>query len=116
MQIADSDGRRAADAGGAMEIDGVAFGEQPAEGLDGVAELGAQFDLFLDHGSAAENYRGGFVMGFEWRKIEVNGAHVVVGVNIEHGGDAGFAAEALDIFNGAGMRADEEARKDLRVG
>src|SRR5690242_3662298 len=116
MQITDGYGRRAPDAGGAMEIDGVAFGEQFVEGLDGMAELGSQFELFLDHGRTAEDDGAGSVVRFEGREIEVDRAHVVVGVDIEHGSDAGFAAETLDIFNGSRMRADVEARKDLRVG
>jgi hypothetical protein len=37
-------------------------------------------------------------------------------VDIEHGGDAGFTAQALDIVNASGMGSDKEARKDLRVG
>jgi hypothetical protein len=72
--------------------------------------------LFFDHGGAAEDDPVRFVVGFEGRKIQAHRAHVVVGVDIEHGGDAGLAAEPFDVFNGSGMGADKEARKDLRVG
>lgn len=100
-----------------MEIDGVAFGEQLVQFLDAAIELGAQFDLLLNHRNAAkEENRAGPIVGLERRPIQVDRAHVVVGVNIEHGGDAGFAAKAFDIVNRARVRADKEARKDLRVG
>lgn len=100
-----------------MEIDGVAFGEQLVQFLDAAIELGAQFDLLLDHGNAAKEENGaGPIVGLERRPIEVDGAHVLVGVDVEHGGDAGFAAKAFDIVNRARVRADKEARKDLRVG
>jgi hypothetical protein len=72
--------------------------------------------LFLDHGNATKKDRASFVMGFERRKIQIDGAHIVVGVDVEHGGDACFAAEAFDIVSCTGMRADKQARKDLRVG
>jgi len=52
---------------------------------------------------------------FERREIEIDGTHVVVGVNVEHGGDAGFAAQAFDICDGARMRADKKIGQDLRV-
>ena len=55
-------------------------------------------------------------MGFERRKIQVDGAHIVVGVDIQHGGDACFAAETFYIVSRAGMGADKQPRKDLRVG
>lgn len=116
VQIADSHRRRAADSGSAMEIDSVAFGEQFAQGLNGGIKLGPKFDLFFDHGNAAKKDRASFVVGFERRKIQVDGAHVVVGVDIQHGADACFAAEAFDIVNCAGMRADKQPRKNLRVG
>jgi len=107
VQVADSHRRRSADARSAMEIDGVAFGEQFAQGLNRGIKLGAKFDLFFDHRNAAKKDRASFVVGFKRRKIQVDGAHIVVGVDVEHGGDACFAAEAFDIVNRAGMRADK---------
>lgn len=117
MQIADGHGRRAADAGGAMQIDGVTFGEQLVQFPDAPVKLGAQFDLLFDHRHAAkEEKRAGPIVGLQGGPIEVDRAHVVVGVDVEHGGDAGLAAKAFDIVNRARMRADKEIRKDLRVG
>ena len=115
VQITDSHSRRAADARGAVEINRVAFGEQFVECLNRGAEFGAKLDLFLDHGRAAKNDSARPVVRLQGRKIQIDGAHVVVGVNVEHGGDARLAAEAFDIFNRAGMRADKEIRQDLRV-
>ena len=54
-------------------------------------------------------------MGLERREIQQDGAHVCVRVDIEHGGDAKFLTEAFDIGDGARMRADKEAGKNLRV-
>ena len=116
MQVANGHGGRAADASGAMEINGVAFGEQLIQGSDAIVELGPQFDLFLDHRSTTKDDGAKLVVRLQGRKIQIDRTHVVVGMDIEHGGYGRFAAEALDIFDGARMRADEEPRKDLRVG
>lgn len=116
VQIANGDRRRAADAGGAMEIDGVVIGEQFVQSLDASEELGAKFRLLFEHGDAAKDDPAVLVMGFERRKIQHDGAHVLVGMDIEHGGDAQFPTDAFDIGDGARMRADKEAGKDLRVG
>src|SRR4029077_1784989 len=97
------------------EIYRVTFGEQLAQGLDAPVQLGAQFHLFLDHRSAAQNDGISLVVGFQRRKIQIDSPHVVVGVDVEYGGDACFAAEALDIVNGSGMRSNKQPRKDLRV-
>ena len=116
MQIADGHGRRAADARGAVEIYGVAFGEQLAQGLDAVVELGAKFHLLFDDGNAAKKDRTRLVVGFERRPIQNDRPHVVVGLQIEDGGHGDFPPEAFDIVNRAGMRADKQPRKDLCVG
>ena len=115
MQVADGNRGGAADPGGTVEIDGVAAGEEFVESVDASAELGAKLRLLLEHGDAAKFDAAGAVVGFERRKIQEDGAHVFVGVDIEHGGDAQFLAEAFDIGDGARMRADKEAGKDLRV-
>ncbi len=55
VQITDGHGRRAADAGGAMEIDDVALGDELIEGFDGGAKLRTKLELFLDHGGTAQD-------------------------------------------------------------
>ncbi len=115
MEIADGYGWSAADARGAVEINGVAFGKQFTQRLDAAVELGAQIDLFLDDGSAAKRDGTTLVVGFEGRPIQIDRAHVVVGVDVEHGRDARFTAKTFDIFDGTGMGSDKEAREDLRV-
>jgi hypothetical protein len=117
MQIADGHGRGAADARGAMDVDCMAFDEQLVQFSDAAVELGPQFDLFLDHGNTAKKENGARpIVSLQGRPIEVDRAHVVVSVDIEHGSDAGFAAEPFDVVNASGMGSDKEARKDLRVG
>ena len=115
VQVTDGDRGRAANARGAVEIDGVAGGEEFVESVDARAELGAKLRLLLEHGDAAKFDAAGAVVGFERLEIQEDGGHIGVRVDIEDGGDAQFVAEAFDIGDGAGMRADKKAGKDLRV-
>ena len=115
VQVTDGDRGRAANACGAVEIDGVAGGEEFVESVDARAELGAKFGLLLEHGDAAKFDAAGAVVGFERLEIQEDGGHVCVRVDIEHGSDAQFLAEPFDIGDGARMRADKKAGKDLRV-
>ena len=115
VQVADRYGRRAANAGCAVQIYDVAPGEQFIERLNCRTKLAAKVDLFLDHRLTTQDDGARSVMGFKRREVEIDGAHVVIGVDIEHGGDADFAAEPFDVFDGARMRADKKIPEDLRV-
>jgi hypothetical protein len=47
-------------------------------------------------------------VGFEGFPGEIQRAHIVIRLQIEHGGDAGFLPESLNIINAPGKRTDEK--------
>jgi hypothetical protein len=54
-------------------------------------------------------------VGFEKPPVELDGVHVLVRLQIQHGSDGRLPPESLDIADGSGMRSDEESGKDLVV-
>lgn len=54
-------------------------------------------------------------MGFERSPVQLDGLHVLVRLQVQHGGDRRLPPESLDIIDGLGMRSDEESGQDLGV-
>ncbi len=69
----------------------------------------------IPHGNPQELNIEGCIVGFERFPSEIDGAHILIRLQIEHSGDAGFQPQPVNVINGAGMRADEEPVKNLRA-
>ena len=69
----------------------------------------------IPHGNPQELNTGGCVVGFEWFPSEIDGAHIIIRLQIEHSGDAGFQPQPVNVTSALGMRTEEELGKDLSV-
>jgi hypothetical protein len=115
MKVADGNCRRVTNTLSAVEIHCAAPRDQGGQGAYALRELLPKLDLFLLYGEAQEINAGGKVVGFERSPVELDGVHVLVRLQIQHGSDGRLPPESLDIANGLGMRSDEESGKDLGV-
>lgn len=115
MKVADGYGRRAPNACSAVEIYRAARRDQAGQRADARGELLPKLDLFLLHREPQEVNAGGPVVSFERLPVKIDGAHVLVRLQIQHGSDGGRPLESLDIVDGLGVRSDEEPGKDLGV-
>ncbi len=69
----------------------------------------------IPHRNTQELNTGGSVVGFKRFPSEIHGAHILVRLQIEDGGDAGFQPESLNVTCALGMRTKEESGKKLGV-
>jgi hypothetical protein len=115
VKVADGNCRRTTYTLSAVEIHSVACCDQACQGADAFWELLPKLHLFFLYWEAQEINAARPVVGFERWPVELDGAHVLVRLQIQHGSDGRFAPESLDIADGLGMRSDEESGKDLSV-
>jgi hypothetical protein len=115
VKVADGNCRRATNTRSAVEIHRAARRDQAGQCADAHRKLLPKFDLFLLYREAQEINAGGPVVGFERLPVELDGVHILVRLQIQHGRDGRLPPESLDIIDGLRMRSDEESGKDLSV-
>lgn len=69
----------------------------------------------IPHGKPQELNAGGPIVGFERFPSEIDGAHILVRLQIEHSGNAGFQPQSVNVMSALGVRTEEELGKDLSV-
>jgi hypothetical protein len=115
VKVADCYCRRATNTLSAVEIHRAACRDQAGQGADALGELLPKLNLFFFYGEPHEVNTRGLVVGFERLPAEIDGAHVLVRLQIQHRSDSRLPPESLDIGDSSGMRSDEESGKDLGV-
>lgn len=115
MKVADGHRRRPPDASRAVEVDHATGPQQTGQVTDAVRELLPHLGLFLFYRKAQEIDARGPIVGRKRRPVELHRPHVVVGLQIQHGGDCGVPQKPLDVIDGLGMRSDEESGDDRGV-
>ena len=90
--------------------------EELIQGTDAPGKFLSQVNrIKIPHGNSQELNAAGCVVGFKRFPSEIDGAHIVIRLQIEHGGDAGFEPELIDVAGVFRMRSKEELRKQLSV-
>jgi len=87
--------------------------EQVVESAHTLKKFGAHLGLIFRHGKPNQMETRGAVMRFERRPKEIDGGHVRIGLQVQHGGDAVAEAETFEVFDRPRMRADEQRGKNL---
>ena len=90
--------------------------EQLFQGANALGEFLPQVNgIEIPHGNPQEFNTAGSVVGFERLPIEIDGAHIIIRLQIKHSGDAGLQPQPVNVMSGLGMRTEEELRKKLSV-
>ncbi len=116
VKVGDGHGRRAADAGSAVQIDRMAGRESQSKVRTHSGTFSRRLmGSFLLYGDPPELNAREFVVSFERFPREISGTHIIVSLQIEHGRDTRFPLKFINVMNGLGMRANEELGKNLCV-
>ncbi len=88
---------------------------QAIQGADALGKFLAKTSNIVPHLNPAELHGGGPIVPFKRLPSEIEGREIIIRLQVEHGGDAGFALKSLNIINVLGKRTDEELGNDLDV-